>query len=404
MFLRSKLFKSLTFALWLIAFGVFPQKANSTNGSWWIVQIQPTHNSHIKEKEIPPTVVGGLFRSDLFARHRRLDLKYPLTAVSGITLRTESSLCRLDLKVSTNCRWWDSTFKAKPAFMMTPQLLTQHLSLEKRVAAEAAQFKGKVSVFAKNLDTGATFSFQGDEPVTTASTIKVAVMIEAFARVAEGKAKWTDELILTKEKKVGGSGILFEFSDGLRLTLRDATTLMMVLSDNTATNLVIDTFGADAVNARMEALGFKETRLMRRVFGGGDSAEGRKPENKRFGLGRTSAREMVTLVEKLERGEIISAAASKEMIDLMKREQGTNGIWRHQSRVLKATKSGALDALRSNVGIIYHPRGRIALAVIAYEMPEVSWTVDNPALLLMNRLSEIVIEELGSKPPPVENK
>lgn len=280
----------------------------------------------------------------------------------------------------------------------------QKLSLEKRVAAEVAQFKGKVSVFARNLDTGATFSFQGDEPLQTASTIKVAVMIEAFARVAEGKAKWTDELVLTKEKKVGGSGILFEFSDGLRLTLRDATTLMMVLSDNTATNLVIDTFGADAVNARMEALGFKQTRLMRRVFGGGESAEGKKAESKGFGLGRTSAREMVTLIEKLERGEIISAAVSKEMIDLMKREQGTNGIWRHQWRAPKATKSGALDALRSNVGIIYHPRGRIALAITAYEMPEVVWTVDNPALLLMNRLSEIVIEELGNKPPSVENK
>jgi len=277
-------------------------------------------------------------------------------------------------------------------------------SLEKRVSAEVAQFKGKVNLFAKNLDTGATFSLAGEEPVQTASTIKIAVMVEAFARVAAGKAKWTDELVLTKERKVGGSGILFEFSDGLRLTLRDGVTLMMVLSDNTATNLVIDTFGADAVNARMESLGFKDTRLMRRVFGGGESVEGKKAENKRFGLGRTSQREMVMIVEKLERGEIVSAAVSKEMLDLMKREQGTNGIWRQQWRVPKATKSGALDALRSNVGIIYHPRGRIALAITCHEMPEVGWTVDNPALQLMSRLSEIVIEELGSKTQSVENK
>ena len=404
MFLR-KSSKSMAFVVWLVVFAALPLKANSTNGSWWIVQIQPTHNSHMEKKEIPPTAVGGMFRSNLLARQHRLDLKYPLTSFSGITFRPERSDCRQDLKLSTNCRWWDSTPKAKPAHEMAPLVIAQQpASLEKRVAAEVAQFKGKASVFAKNLDTGATFSFQGDEPVQTASTIKVAVMIETFARVAGGKAKWTDELVLTKEKKVGGSGILFELSEGLRLTLRDATTLMMILSDNTATNLVIDTFGADAVNARMEALGFKETRLMRRVFGGGDSAEGKKAENKRFGLGRTSAREMVTLVEKLERGEIISAAASKEMIDLMKREQGTNGIWRHQWRAPKATKSGALDALRSNVGIIYHPRGRIALAATVYEIPEVSWTVDNPALLLMNRISEMVIEELGSKPPPVESK
>jgi len=174
--------------------------------------------------------------------------------------------------------------------------------------------------------------------------------------------------------------------------------LMMVLSDNTATNLVIDVLSADAVNARMESLGFKDTRLMRRVFGGGISMEGKKEENKRFGLGRTSPHEMVTILEKLERGEIVSPAASKEMLDLMKREQGTNGIWRNQWKVSKATKSGALDALRSNIGIIYHPRGRIALAITCDEMPEPNWSVDNPAMVLMSRLSEIVIDGLGTDP------
>lgn len=268
-------------------------------------------------------------------------------------------------------------------------------ALDKRVRAEVAEFKGKVSLFAKNLDTGAVYELRGDDQVQTASTIKVAVMIEAFARVAEGKAKWTEELVLTKDKKVGGAGILPEFADGLRLTFRDAVKLMMILSDNTATNLVIDVLSADAVNARMESLGLKETRLMRKVFGGGVSVEGSKEENKRFGLGRTTPHEMVTLLEKLERGEVVSPAASKEMIELMKREQGTNGIWRGQWRVPKATKSGALDALRSNVGVIYHPRGRIALAITCDSMPAVNWTADNPAQLLMSRLSEILIEGLG---------
>lgn len=269
------------------------------------------------------------------------------------------------------------------------------VALDQNVRTEVSKFKGKVSLFAKNLDTGETYELGADDRVPTASTIKIAVMVEAYARVAEGKARWADELILVKEKKVGGSGILSEFADGLGLTLRDGVNLMMIMSDNTATNLVIDVLTTDAVNARMESLGLKETRLMRRVFGGGESAEGKKEESKRFGLGRTTSREMVTIVEKLERGEIISAAASKEMLELMKREQGTNGIWREQWRVPKATKSGALDALRSNVGIIYHPRGRIAMAITCNEMPEVIWTVDNPALLLMSRLSNILIDGLG---------
>ena len=197
------------------------------------------------------------------------------------------------------CKLYKSITAAVLSFLfvqagaVTAQTSNTNAILEKRIAAEVARFKGKVNLFAKNIDTGATFTLAGDEPVQTASTIKIAVMVEAFARVAEQKAKWTDELVLTREKKVGGAGILPEFSDGLRLTVRDAVTLMMILSDNTATNLVIDTLGADAVNARMEALGLNETRLMRRVFGGGESAEGKKEENKRFGLGRTSPREMV---------------------------------------------------------------------------------------------------------------
>ncbi len=280
------------------------------------------------------------------------------------------------------------------AFAQTGQT-TKQATLDQRVRAEVAQFKGKVSIFAKNLDTGVVYELGGDDRVPTASTIKIAIMVEAFAHVSEGKAKWTDELVLTKEKKVGGSGILAEFGDGLRLTLRDGVSLMMILSDNTATNLVIDVLTTDAVNARMASLGLTETRLMRRVFGGGESLEGKKEENKRFGLGRTTPHEMVTLLEKLERGEVISPAASKEMLELMKREQGTNGVWREQWRLPKATKSGALDALRSNLGIIYHPRGRIALAITCNEMPEVNWTVDNPALLLMSRLSEILVDGLG---------
>src|SRR6202023_1065171 len=150
-------------------------------------------------------------------------------------------------------------------------------SLDARMRADLTQFKGKVSLFAKNLDTGQIYKYNGDERVPTASTIKIAVMIEAFARVTEGRAKWTDELVLTKAARYGGSGVLPELSDGLRLTLRDCVNLMMLISDNTATNMVLDYLTTDAVNARMNSLGFKGTRIMRRIGGGGESREGKEP-------------------------------------------------------------------------------------------------------------------------------
>jgi beta-lactamase class A len=269
-------------------------------------------------------------------------------------------------------------------------------SLDALVRAEITPFKGKVFLFAKNLDTGVTYSFNGDDRVRTASTIKVAVMIEAFTRVAEGRAKWTDELVLTKAARYGGSGVLPELSDGLRLTLRDCVNLMMVVSDNTATNMVLDYLTTDAVNSRMDALGFKETRIMRRIGGGGESREGKTPENKRFGLGTTTPHEMVRILEKIDAGEMVNKAAAKEMIDLMKREQARYAIGRTIWDVPMASKYGALDRLRSGVAIVYSKRGRIAIAITVDDMPEVIWSVDNPGYLLMSRLSLILIDGLGS--------
>jgi beta-lactamase class A len=267
-------------------------------------------------------------------------------------------------------------------------------SLDARMRAKITPFKGKVSVFAKNLDTGQTYTYSGDERVPTASTIKVAVMIEAFARVSEGRAKWTDQLVLTKAARYGGSGVLPELADGLRLTLRDCVNLMMVVSDNTATNMVLDYLTTDSVNARMSSLGFKATRLMRRIGGGGESREGKDPENKRFGLGATTPHEMVQILERLERGNIVSSAASKEMIELMKREQVRYAIARTVWDVPMASKYGALDRLRSCVALVYSKRGKIAIAITVDDMPEVNWSVDNPGYLLMARLSAILIDDL----------
>src|SRR5204863_605059 len=126
-----------------------------------------------------------------------------------------------------------------------------------------------------------------------------------------------------------------------------------LLSDNTATNLVLDVLTTDAVNSRMESLGLKNIKILRKIGSGGDSIAGKDPANKRFGLGFATPREMVLLMEKLGRGEVINPAASKEMIELMKREQGRNAIGRSLPNLPMASKYGALDRLRSAIGIIY---------------------------------------------------
>jgi ubiquinone/menaquinone biosynthesis C-methylase UbiE len=137
---------------------------------------------------------------------------------------------------------------------------------------------------------------------------------------------------------------------------------------------------------------------MRKVMGGGDSRAGLDTANKRFGLGKTTPREMVSLLEGLERGEIVSREASAEMIAILKRQQYRDGIGRTLVGVEIANKTGALDRLRSDVAIVYSERGRIAMAITVDDLPEVAWNTENPGLLLLSRLSLALLEGLGAAP------
>ena len=289
------------------------------------------------------------------------------------------------------------------AFVIWTALL-QGRSLEEAIQAQISAAPGKVTLYAKNLSTGASTAVLGDEPVRTASTIKLAIMTECFAEAAEGRLKMNEPLEITEEEKVSGSGILQELSSGVRLPLRDVIDLMIVLSDNTATNLILNRIGGNAVNARMAALGLVQTRSMRKILGDGNKLkgtpsgvtdEGAKAENKRWGIGRSSPHEMVILLEKMDRGELVSKAASDEMLAILKRQRDRDGIGRNMKDVDIASKSGALDHLRSDVGIVYAKGGPIAMAITVDGIAEVNWTPDNAGLLTISRLSEVLVNGLA---------
>jgi beta-lactamase class A len=109
-------------------------------------------------------------------------------------------------------------------------------ALRARVDEIVRSVRGRLSFHAVHLPSGASLGRAEDEPVRTASTIKLPVMVEAFARVAEGGARRDETLVLTEAAKVQGAGVLFELDPGPKLTLRDAVRLMIVLSDTTAAN------------------------------------------------------------------------------------------------------------------------------------------------------------------------
>ncbi|MFL6353630.1 MAG: serine hydrolase [Bryobacteraceae bacterium] len=278
--------------------------------------------------------------------------------------------------------------------------------IDQRVKAKIGSFQGRLSAYAKNLSTGLSYGILADPPVRTASTIKLAIMVECFSEAAEGKLKWAEPIKVTEIEKVSGTGVVQELSDGVALPIRDLMHLMIVVSDNSATNLILNRIGGNAVNARMAQLGLQQTRVMRKILADGASLnpqpsgiteEGAKPENKHWGIGRSSPREMVTILEKLYRGELVNKAASQEMIAVLKRQQYHEGIGRDMKDVTIASKSGALDHLRSDVGIVYSKDGPIAMAITVDDIPEIDYSPDNPGDLLISSLSEIFVTELGPR-------
>ena len=161
------------------------------------------------------------------------------------------------------------------------------VTIDHRIQTAIQGFPGSVSLFAKNLDTGKSYELRADDPVPTASTIKLPIMVELFAEAEEGKPDWNQKLELTDQDKVSGRGVLTELSGGDLLPIRDLMHLMIVVSDNAATNLILYRIRGNAVNRRMAQLGLTQTAVMRKIMQTKPESltdEGRKPGNERLGF------------------------------------------------------------------------------------------------------------------------
>jgi beta-lactamase class A len=167
--------------------------------------------------------------------------------------------------------------------------------------------------------------------------------------------------------------------------------------------MILERFTADAVNAYLDKIGLKTTRSMRQVRGDGSdlkaaegwSAAGKLPENQKYGIGRSTPLDMVSILEKLERGEIVSPEASREILAILKRCHDDTGVRRRLGDVPIANKTGALDALRSDVALVWSKGGRIAMAITVDGMPKVDYSPDNAGSLLIADLARMLVDGLA---------
>ena len=260
-------------------------------------------------------------------------------------------------------------------------------------------YGGHLGLMAKDLRTGRVVRYNDRERFPTASLIKLPVMGATFDLADRGRLSPAQRITVTAADKVGGSGILQSLADSASITLLDALTLMTVLSDNTATNLVLDRLAGThderlaVVNDFLLARGLKDTRLLNRLYSVATRKE--SPEAIRYGIGVATPADMVSFLEQLYRKTLVSAPSCDAMIAILKKQFYEDGIprflpYRECSTLEVAHKTGFVQETKTDAGIVYSDRGDFAMAVFVDKNADHSLTSDNRASVLIARAARTV--------------
>jgi len=265
----------------------------------------------------------------------------------------------------------------------------------------AGGFSGVLGVEAKHLATGEVVSYNELEEFPSASMIKLLPLVELFRQAHEGRLSLSERLTVKPEQMVGGSGVLKELEPGHQLTLKEAATLMVILSDNTATNMLVDRLGLDAINRTARELHLPGTEMRHRV-----EFEYLMPDIRRFGV--ATARGMVRLLEAVARYELMDEAHSEGVIDVMQRQQYQDMIPRYipwnmyakdlgvDQDIWVGNKTGFFMGIRTDAGIVTTPKGKYVLALLSKDCKDERFTPDNEGTLALAEISRLLFHHFQS--------
>jgi beta-lactamase class A len=294
-----------------------------------------------------------------------------------------------------------------------PPAQGQDAALRARLVELAKVHHGKVALYAKQLNTGRVVALDPDAVVQTASVIKLTILFEAMEQVRAGKAHWDDKITLAPGEAVSGSGLLLFLDTPQTLTLKDILTLMIVMSDNTATNLAIDKIGLDAVNVRIAWMGLKDTHLYKKI--GKPATEPMPADQAKFGLGKTTPVEMAEVMERIGLckldgpgrlraggGRPLSAADAAicgVAMKMLRNQFYRDTIPRYLEKLDSteagsgiASKTGSLNAVRADVAIVAGKAGPMVLSVFTYDNEDKGWTADNEGEVTIAKMAKAIVE------------
>jgi len=248
-------------------------------------------------------------------------------------------LCFLTFTAGANAQAPSTATPPSPAAAELAAKLSRYLN------DTTASFGGVMGVFVKDLRSGQTFTANADLIFPQASSIKIAVLTELFRRAEASRLQLDERVEVSRSQMVGGSGVLQDFAGaGSALSLRDLAVLMIVLSDNTATNILIDRVGMENVNATLQRLGLAHTQLERRMMD--TAAEKENREN------LSTPREMAALLELLEEGKLLDREHTAAALQILQYPKGTPLRAGLPESVPVADKHGELPGVRCDSGIV----------------------------------------------------
>lgn len=277
-----------------------------------------------------------------------------------------------------------------PAAVPAPRLdaRADTVALRRTLDAIADAHRGVVGYSITNLETGEHLERRGDETFTTASLIKVPVLVALFDLAEKKQLTLDDPVVLTEIDKVGGAGELQFMRTPLTLRLWDAAWLMSTLSDNTATNIVLDRIKIRRVWQKMEALGLPHTKVhsgsMTRI------ASVAPDSSAKYGLGVTTPNEMARLFALMAHGKAVSPAADSAMLRILRNNRDGSKLARFTYNVRLSHKTGDVDQARTDCGVFYLP-ARVVTCVLTKENEDRRYWDESEGNAVIARIGEAVV-------------
>ena len=266
------------------------------------------------------------------------------------------------------------------------------LTLEERIEAELKSYDGTMGLYIDDLKGNVITRFP-DEKFETASTIKVYILAALFDAIQQGKASLKDMLTCEERFWIDGSGILGSLEVGTTLSVKNVATLMIIVSDNIATNMLIDYLGIDNINACIQKLGCKDT-VLHNVL---DFA-------KYHQLGTTTPRDYASMFVRIQNRTLVSPEASEQMWQILSQQHYNSMIVKSLPQFYVdpdnydeqlfwfASKSGSMNACRNDGGIITTPYGSYVIVMLNKDFSDKQYYPEHPATVFGSRISRLIFD------------